>query len=284
MHTYIPFKLCYAVLVCCCCCVCFFPLHWWTISDDICRDTNFPAQDLVPLDMKCHRQIVISPRAVSNFFSPFHFLHYHCDFITCMCAFLKRRTAEKSHVVLHCLIWTFLLFFSFLFFLIVKRVIKVTSYLVLVIPLFPGRQSCFPSRYYPTRPFLSPLGRIQRTQKLSSPFAKNPELSNVLSFKPGVCESIALHVSPVAKNWPLAVLRLTNELQPISVHVHAHRLKQADRLSKYHCSVNKARGRVCVFYFFSIFLSSSRNNGKVLWGCADRMWLQTHIVLFTQLV
>ena len=45
----------------------------------------------------------------------------------------------------------------------------------------------------------------------------------------------------------------------MSARVQTYLLRQAGGLSKYYCSVNKAGGRV-VF----------ENNGKALWGCADR--------------
>ena len=41
---------------------------------------------------------------------------------------------------------------------------------------------------------------MPQTQKLQSRSAENPELSNVLTFKPGVGQNIALHASHAARD------------------------------------------------------------------------------------
>ena len=45
-----------------------------------------------------------------------------------------------------------------------------------------------------------------RTQKLRSPSAENPELTNVLPLKPGVGQNIAMHASPAATNFFLVLI------------------------------------------------------------------------------
>ena len=41
---------------------------------------------------------------------------------------------------------------------------------------------------------------VVRTQKLVPP-VENPELTDVLPLKPGVCQNIATHASPTARNF-----------------------------------------------------------------------------------
>ena len=46
---------------------------------------------------------------------------------------------------------------------------------------------------------------VVRTQKLVPP-VENPELTDVLPLKPGVCQNIATHASPTARNFFLALI------------------------------------------------------------------------------